>query len=301
MQQGRRKQVSISLSGGYQADHSGKLTLKPKDQTPWQPPPPEFDTELDRPKPFQSQSLLEMQAYLAGDAKATPPNETKARHIVRERRLQMRLEGDPLGLTTGQYAKRPKISPDQPTPERGKRGKEVGEVLDRRALKSDAGEELNAHVTEITPAVRALKQRQTLSDEEYQAAMRFLQDVHGARFQAAITVRYQERVDGGGSALYESDYVIARRQSLRKAIRSVHPLFSPALAWLVKSMGDPEPLSKLGAYYAPNRSLATQSARGAGVLCFALVELCNYYGINHPLSGASKASHLKTILELINE
>lgn len=303
---GRRRQTTISLAGAYQADHTGKLTTKPSPATtPWRPQEANTDTDFDSTlsaavKPFESEALKELRHYFGeGLPEERAAAEAKAKKIVRESRVRMRLEGDPLGLTTGQYAKRPRISPDQPTPERVRQGKKVGEVLDRRALTSDKGEELNVHVTEITPAIRALRQRGTIGDEEHQAALKFLQNVHGSRFTGSVTVRYQERVDGGGGGIYESDFVIANRQALRSAIRSVHPLLSPALAWLIKSMGDPEPLSILGAYYAPGRSAATQSARGAGVLCLALTELCEHYGIDHPLSRRARSEHLEAVLALI--
>jgi hypothetical protein len=195
-----------------------------------------------------------------------------------------------LGLKTGAYARRPKTFPNKPTKERLDRAREAGECLDDRPILSDRGEKLSETITEITPTLRNLRTRGTIDSNEYAAALRLCQDWHGARFRGAATVRYRERVDGEGGRDYESDYVITCRQSVHSALRSVHKILSPALAWVISTMGDAPPLSKLGEYYAPDKGVNVQSTRGADALRFALAILCEHYGIDHRLVRLSKST-----------
>ena len=285
---GRRRNTPISLAncaGSYGAAANGRLIVKPqgpvnhgahdkKDQgeeSPWRlsgvP-----DEEIVR----------QITAPLSAFFEALEP--------VRPRKATLAVQSDPLGLRTGAYARRPKTFPTKPTPERIARAKESGECMDDRPVMSEKGEKLSETITEITPTLRILKARGTIDPDEYAAALQLCRDWHGARFRGAATVRYRERVDGEGGQNYESDHVITCRQKVYHALRAVDPVLSPPLAWIISTMGDSPPLSKLGEYYAPDRPINTQSTRGADALRFALAILCRHYGFHHRLSKLSESA-----------
>ena len=286
---GRRRQTPISLAdcaGSYGADANGRLIVKPQgainsgafdkkdagEESPW------------RLSGVTEQEIVQqITAPLSAFFEALEP--------VRPRKATLAVQADPLGLKTGAYARRARTFPTKPTPERVARAKEMGECLDDRPVVSDKGVKLSETITEITPVLRILKSRGTIDPEEYAAALQLCQDWHGARFRGAATVRYRERVDGeGGGQNYESDHVISCRQRVYHALRAVDPVLSPAVAWVISTMGDSPPLSKIGEYYAPDKPLNTQSTRGADALRFALMILCRHYGFNHRLAKLSQTA-----------
>ena len=204
-----------------------------------------------------------------------------------------------MGLRTGEYARRPKTFPTQPTKERIAAGKTKGEYLDTRPVYSDAGEELNERITEMVPVLKGLMRRGTINQDEYVAAMKLCTDWYGARFRGAGTVKYRERVDGEGQGSLESDHVIACRQRVYTAMNAVHPVLQPALAWTIATMGDPPPLSKLGEYYAPDKGAQAQSARGADALRFSLMILCSHYGIGHQVVRRVESASKDLVVSLL--
>jgi hypothetical protein len=287
MQQGRRRNTPISLApcaGSYQASADGRLITRP-DQgpavSPWRPP-------------VGADLLEDMKQYFGSDAET----EAHARQYIRHRSAQMKLNGEPLGILTGEYRKRPRHSIDRPTEERIQRGKEAGECLDRRQLTSDKGEPLNVYVTEISPVLKELKRRNTIDHDEYHAALQFTRDFYGSKFPGPTAVKYKERVDGGTGRYIESDHVIACRQRFHRAWDAVDPILHAALAWLCVSIGDTQPLSKLGSIYCPDRPTNTQSTRGADALRFALSILCRFYGINHKWARLSESA--KSIVAMLD-
>ena len=266
-QQGRPRSVAISLSGSYKADGKGRLITKPVLT--------DADGNLTATK-------AEMEAY------------------IRQRRAQAAISADPLGLLTGEYRKREKRPPNLPTRERVARGREVGEILDQRQVLSDKGEPLpDVFIIEITPVLRELKRRGTLDGEEYTAALQLCRDYYGARFPGPVMARYQERVDGS-SGHNESEYMFDCRKRFSRAWKAVDPIFEAALAWIVASLGDSQPLSKLGAFYAPCKPVNAQSTRGADALRFACDILCRHYGIDDRFSRQTHGDHLRSILALID-
>jgi hypothetical protein len=230
-------------------------------------PAPDLDALKAKAQDGDEKSVIEIKKYL---------REKKVRALIEN--------SDPMGITTGAHAARPKTFPTQPTPERVERGKEREEVLDRRPLLSDRGEALNEHITEIAPQLRALYRRRTISSQEYAAALQLCKDWHGARFRGAATVKYEMRVDGGGRGHYESDHVIACRQRVNNVLARIGDRdLAEGIAWIIGSMGDGEPLYVLGKrHLLPGEdcpSDAVLSVRGAVLLRNALRFLCRCYGI----------------------
>ncbi len=277
MLNGRKRNIPISLAGSYGADANGRLIVRP--QGPVNSGATDKKDEGDaswRPSEISQDEILQQ---IAAPLKAF----FEALEPIRPRKARAALGGDPMGLRTGAYARRAKTFPTQPTPERVARGREAGEALDKRPVYSDAGEELNERLTELVPILKGLLRRGTISDIEYVAALKLCRDWHGARFRGPGTVKYRERVDGEGQGMLENDYVIACRQRVSTAMKAVDPILQPAVAWVISSMGDAVPLSKLGEYYAPGKNIQAQSTRGADALRFALMILCRCYGLDHPI------------------
>ena len=274
--QGRRRVTKISLAscaGTYQATSDGKLITKPEDgkpTSPWR-------------VPVGSTLIDEFRYYFGSE----PEAEAHARRYIRESTARMRIDGDPLGLLTRAYQSRPKVFPTAPTPERLLQGKKSGEVLDRRPVMSDKGEPLSEYITEIVPALRNLRRLGTLDHDEYEAAVQLCKDYYGARFPGPAASKYQERVDGGGKGQIENDHMIACRQKFHRAWDYVHPYFEYALAWVLSTLGDPPPLEKVGAFYAPARAPSMQTTIGGANVKAALAILCSHYRINHRVQSIS--------------
>jgi len=291
---GRRSSRPISLAASYGADANGRLIVKP--QGPINAGSlDKRDKGLDSPwRPeglSQEEIIAQISAPLAAFLEALEP--------IRPRKLRAALGGDPMGFRTGEYHARPKVFPTQPTPERVARGKGLDEKLDSRPVYSDAGEALSERITEMVPVLKGLMRRGTISRDEYLAAMQLCKDWYGARFRGAGTVQYRERVDGEGQGVIESDYTVACRQRVYNAMRQVHPVLQPSLAWVIAAMGDPPPLSKLGEYYAPDKGTQAQSARGADALRFALMILCQHYGIAHPVVRRVESASRDLVVSLL--
>lgn len=290
---GRRRITPISLAGSYGADANGKLIVKPQGRVN----AGAFDRrdvgdEIWKPDELtQDEILKQISAPLRAFFEALEP--------IKPRKARVAVGGDPMGIRTGEYQRRDKIFPTQPTPERVSSGKVCGEWLDMRPVYSDAGEELNERITEMVPALKGLLRRGTINQDEYLAAMRLCRDWYGARFRGAGTVQYRERVDGEGQGVAESDYVIACRQRVYTACQAVHPILQPALAWCISTMGDAPPLSKLGSYYAPDKNLQAQSARGADALRFSLMILCQHYGIGHEVVRRVESASRDLVVSLL--
>ena len=294
---GRPRAVVITLAAGYKANSSGRLIKEPdkKPDTPWRPQEVQQSTDLDGVKPWESLASLEHRAFFGGkDPDKAAKAEAKIRKDIREQTVRMKLGGDPLGLLTGEYRNRPKTFPTQPTPERVRQAKQRGEVLDKRPVLSDKGEELGESITEIVPQLRMLWRKGTINRDEFTAAIQLCKDWYGSGFRGAATVQYDKiRVDGGGGN-YESDHVIACRQRFARAVVALGLDAAEVTAWLIRSMGDGDPLYELGRYYARSpeelQSQTRLSTRGGEELRTVLRDLCKHYGIDPSRRRGAKLS-----------
>lgn len=164
-----------------------------------------------------------------------------------------------------------------PTPERLRHARAAGLAVETRG----SGEERQWR---ISPILQELKRRKTLEEPEYLAACRFLREYYLGVYAGPKAFGYREKTSPSAES---SDYLTQRIHYAReteKAIACVDPFFYEALRWLVSTLGEPTPLSSLGAYYAPRLGLQTQSARGGQVLATLCAYLCRHYGIAHRLA-----------------
>lgn len=164
-----------------------------------------------------------------------------------------------------------------PTPERLRHAKAAGLAVETRG----SGEERHWR---ISPILQELKRRKTLEEPEYFAACRFLREYYLGVYAGPKAFGYREKTSPSAES---SDYLTQRIHYAReteRAIAIIDPFFYEALRWLVSTLGEPTPLSSLGAHYAPRLGLQTQSARGGQVLATLCAYLCRHYGIAHRLT-----------------
>jgi hypothetical protein len=148
---------------------------------------------------------------------------------------------------------------------------------------------------QIVPVIDSLRQRGTLSAEEYEAAMRFLSYWHMSAFRGPATVRFMPKYDVSINEMLPSERTAYAREQVRGAMLSVDGLLHQAMAWLVLTMADHPPLSKLGSYYAPHINEKAQGAVGAQMVRLACTSLCRHWGMKHRLVDKK----LKTLAEIL--
>jgi hypothetical protein len=176
-----------------------------------------------------------------------------------------------------------------PTPQRILRALEAGAAVETRG----SGEERQWR---ISPILQELKRRKTLEEPEFLAACRFLREYYMGVYAGPKAFGYREKTSRSAES---SDYLTDRihyAREIERAIGAVDPFFYEALRWLVSTLGEPVPLSSLGAYYAPRLGLQTQSARGGQVLATLCAYLCRHYGIAHRLTIEDRITSLSQVL-----
>ena len=171
-----------------------------------------------------------------------------------------------------------------PTPERLAKAQTMGLKVSANIIHSEAGFPTAQYYWSITPAIDDLKRRGTITDDEYDAAFRFMRHWHHGIHRGPATIRYAPRYDGEVGDLTPGERQWHYAGMAKKAFNAVPPMLQPALAWLVQALGDPVPLQVLGAHYAPQKGAQTQSSQGAMVLRLACVALCEHYQIPHSFS-----------------
>jgi hypothetical protein len=171
-----------------------------------------------------------------------------------------------------------------PTPQRIERAEEAGEMIRANVIYTERGLPTGHFYWQITPVIDDLKRRGTLEPEEYDAAFRFMRHWHNGIHRGPATSRIAPRCDGEVNDMTPDERRWHYSGMAKNAFKSVNHKFQPALAWLIRAMGDPVPLKVLGAYYAPDKGAQTQTSQGALALRLACAELCEYYGIDHALS-----------------
>lgn len=203
-------------------------------------------------------------------AKRKPRKADNARHVEE--------------LTTYLERRGPGNDDCDPTPERVAKAKEMGLSIKANIIHTEAGFPTGAYYWSITPAIDDLKRRGSITEEEYEAAFRFMRHWHHGIHRGPPTIRYAPRYDGEVSDLTPGERQWHYAGMARRAFQSVEPMLQPALAWLVQALGDPVPLRVLGQHYAPDKGAQTQSSQGAMVLRLACARLCEHYGIQHSFS-----------------
>lgn len=171
-----------------------------------------------------------------------------------------------------------------PTPERIRIAKAAGEAVRANVIYTESGFPTGSFYWQITPVIDDLRRRGTLCHEEYEAAFRFMRHWHNGIHRGAPTARLAPRYDGDVNDMTPGERQWHYAGMAKKAFAAVNHKFQPALAWLIRSMGDPVPLKVLGAYYSPDKGAQTQTSQGALALRLGCAELCEYYGIDHSLS-----------------
>jgi hypothetical protein len=177
-----------------------------------------------------------------------------------------------------------------PTPERLRHARAAGLAVETWG----SGEERQWR---ISPVLKELKRRKTISSASHAALGRFLREYYLGLYASPKAFGYSEKTSASanGSADYLTQRIHYARETER-AILSIDPAYQEALQWVVSTLGDSAPLSRLGEHYAPGVGLQTQSAKAGMVLELLGAMLCRHYGIAHRLTIEQRIASLSQIL-----
>lgn len=196
--------------------------------------------------------------------------------------LSLALQGDPLGLTTGEYRARPVWTVGDATPERLDHARRAGVKLDRIVVKTDAGAETAIRRKQFVSKLDQWHARGTIDDAELLAARRF-QAYHTLQWGVgpAVVSRYGEYLDRGRRELHPLELQVDCGRKVALAVRSVPRLLHPVLAWIAQCAGDDVSLEELmGIYWRPPFT-RTLELRTIAYVQLVLGLLCDIYGIEH--------------------
>lgn len=182
-----------------------------------------------------------------------------------------------------------------PTAERIAKAVDAGERIIARIHYTTAGFEAGFH-WEISPVIDELKRRGTITGPEHEAALRFMRNWYLGLHRGAPTSKFQPRLDSSQSGLDAQEFRWQNATLARKAASAVDPILRPALAWLIRALGDALPIRELGRYYNPDKSDSTLSAQGGIVLKLTCAQLAAHYGIDGCHISAKRIRHLSQIL-----
>jgi hypothetical protein len=166
-----------------------------------------------------------------------------------------------------------------PTPQRVERARLTGQTIRATIIHTDSGFPTGTFYWRITPIIDTLLRRGTLSDEEYDAALRYMRHYAGSRHKGPATSKLMPHYDRGFQELLPAERAMAMGQARARAEKAVHPFFRKTLRWLEAAAEDELPLWHLGALYYPEVSQSQQSSRAPVILHFTLGMLADHYGI----------------------
>src|SRR5690606_29811693 len=126
-----------------------------------------------------------------------------------------------------------------PTPERLKKPDMDGSEL-RASVSITEGNTVTTW--RISPSLNGLLQRRTITNQEFQAAQRFLRDYFLGMYAGPASARYAERTGPSHSDVDRETRLVHHAREVQKAMRAVDQIYQPALAWLIASLGEAPPL-----------------------------------------------------------
>lgn len=183
-----------------------------------------------------------------------------------------------------------------PTPERLLKAEQIGERVVAKVHYTTTGFEDGTFHWEFSPVINELKRRGTITEPEHEAALRFMRHWHLGLHRGAPTSKLAPRFDSGSTGLDAQEFRWQNATQARKAVRSVDPILQPALAWLIRALGDALSIKELGRYYNPGKSDSTLSAQGGIVLKLTCAQLAAHYGIDGCHISARRIQHLSQVL-----
>lgn len=172
----------------------------------------------------------------------------------------------------------PQNEQQDPTPERVSRAIASGQAIVANILHNEAGFPTSNFFWRITPVLDTLARRGTLSNDEYNSALRYMRYYAGSRHKGPSTSQFLPRYDCAMQEMAPAERAMAMGQRRAIAEKAVHPYFRPCLRWLECAAEDERPLWHLGAYYYPGMSQSQQSQKASVILHFTLAMLTDHFG-----------------------
>lgn len=168
-----------------------------------------------------------------------------------------------------------------PTPERTQHARRAGQKITARIIETEGGLPTGHYAWRITPVIDSLLSRGTITEHEYDAALKYMRYYAGSRHKGPATAKLLPYADRGFQDMSPLDRAVACGQAKTIAAGAVHPHFHLCLRWLEKCAEDEIPLWQLGAAYYPRLSRSQQSAKASVILHFTLGMLCEHFGYRH--------------------
>lgn len=189
----------------------------------------------------------------------------------------------------------PGVEDFAPTPERVTRARQAGHKVQAKLIHTESGFPTANYYWRITPVLDNLERRGTITNEEYNAALRYMRHYAGSRHKGPATSKYLPTYDSTYQNLGPADRAVAMGQACTRAKSAVHPMFHPVLRWLEAAAEDELPLWQLGAAYYPQVSQQTQGVRAVTILHFGLAMLAEHYETGHRFSQSDVEEAIETI------
>lgn len=172
----------------------------------------------------------------------------------------------------------PRGEEHDPTPQRIARAREASQSIVANLIHTDGGFPTTNFFWRITPAIDTLQKRGTLTQDEYNSALRYMRYYAGSRHKGPATSKIMPRYDCAMQDMNPAERAMEMGQRRSRAEAAVHPYFRPCLRWLECAAEDERPLWHLGAYYYPELSQSQQSQKASVILHFALAMLTDHFG-----------------------
>lgn len=166
----------------------------------------------------------------------------------------------------------------EPTPERARRAIAIGQSITANIIHNEAGFPTAEAYWRITPVLDTLARRGTLSNDEYNSALRYMRYYAGSRHKGPATSKIMPRYDCAMQDMLPAERAMEMGQRRARAEAAVHVYFRPCLRWLESAAEDERPLWHLGAYYYPEMSQSQQSQKASVILHFTLAMLTDHFG-----------------------
>jgi hypothetical protein len=182
-----------------------------------------------------------------------------------------------------------------PTPRRVEIARQAGQKVRAKLIHTESGFPTANYYWRITPVLDNLERRGTITNEEYNAALRYMRHYAGSRHKGPATSKLLPRYDNAFRNLGPADRAVAMGQARTRAESAVHEMFHPVLRWLEAAAEDELPLWQLGAAYYPEASQQTQGVRAVPILHFGLAMLAEHYETGHRFSRSDVEEAIETI------
>lgn len=197
-------------------------------------------------------------------------------------RISLALQGDPMGLTTGEYRARDRHTIGDATPERFAHAKSAGVKLVREAETFEDGRETGLQRKRFISRLELWRSRDVIDATQLAAAQRF-QAHHAMQFSVGpnMVSKYGEFLDPGKRELLPVEMQWHCATEARRVYSTVPSWLHDILGWIAQSAQDDAPLSDLTDLYYKKMGQKTSETKLLAMIQVVLCMLCDAYGMSH--------------------